>query len=63
MTNKQIQARVKGAWKNRELRRSQVDPVTGNTNLYYEGVDPVSGSKIGIWFDSATKMVTTAFPK
>ena len=63
LTNKQIKSMVKGAWKNRELRRSQFDPESGATRLLYEGIDPVSGSKIGMWFDSATQIVTTAFPK
>ncbi len=61
LTTRQIQARVKAAWKNRELRRSQTDS-DGITRLLYEGVDPKSGSKVQMWFNANTQIVETAFP-
>lgn len=63
LTDKQIMARVKGGWKNRELRRSQTDPVTGETRLYYEGIDEGSGTTVGFWFNSRTGIVESAFPR
>ena len=44
LTDKQIQARVQGAWTNRELLKSQVGP-DGATRMLYSGLDEVSGQK------------------
>jgi hypothetical protein len=63
LTNKQIKARVMGAWKNRELRRTRKDPVTGNTQMFYEGIDGKSGQKVGFWFNAKTQVVESAFPR
>ena len=63
LTESQIRARVKGGWNNRELRRSQTDPQTGETRLFYEGVDEKSGTIVGFWFNSKTQIVESAFPR
>ncbi len=63
LTKSQIRARVKGGWKNRELRRSQTDPVTGETRLLYEGLDEGSGTFVRFWFNAKTGIVEAAFPK
>ncbi len=66
LTDKQIKARVKAAWKNRELRESQfsVNKITGREEqrMFYEGIDPKSGARIGIWFNTGTRLVETAYP-
>jgi len=66
LTDRQIKARVKGGWKNRELRKTQTsfNKTTGKEEIrhYYEGVDPKSGQTLGIYFNRTTQIVETAFP-
>ena len=61
LNESQIMARVKGAWKDRELVGSQTDPY-GVLKAKYRGVDPGSGSTLEFWFDVASKTVDTAYP-
>lgn len=61
LTDKQIQARVQGAWANRELLKSQVDP-DGVKRMLYSGIDEVSGQRVEMWFNTITKIVETAYP-
>ena len=61
LTEKQIQARVQAAWKNRRAIRRQLDP-DGVTRIRYHGVDPVSGQIIEMWQNQATGIVETAYP-
>jgi len=63
LSRRQIQARVKGGWKNRELMKSRVDKKTGETILHYDGFDPVSGTTVSFRFNPKTQRVITAFPK
>jgi hypothetical protein len=62
LTNKQIQSRVKGGWKNREIKKSLRDTETGETTLIYEGFDPVSGTRVGFKFNPTTRIVFSAYP-
>jgi RHS repeat-associated protein len=62
MTETQIKASVKEAWKNRTRVRTQVDPATGETRVLYRGSDAWSGYTIEMWFNQNTKIVETAYP-
>jgi hypothetical protein len=61
MTDNQIQVRVKGAWENRELIKTQTDR-DGIKRMLYSGIDKVSGERVEMWFNSTTKIVETAYP-
>lgn len=65
MTESQIKAAVKEAWKNRELVKSQEDTsqVTEVTRQKYRGFDPVSGYTIVMYFNTDTCIVETAYPE
>ncbi len=56
LTKEQIQAHVKAAWAAREKIATQ------GTRIRYQGVDPVSGQRIEMWFNTATKTLETAYP-
>lgn len=61
LTREQIRARAQAAWDNRGRVQTQVGP-DNVTRIYYEGVDPVSGQRVGFWFNDATRTVESAFP-
>ena len=61
MFDNQIMARVKAAWKNRELLSRQVDP-DGITRLKFRGVDPTSNQTVEMWLNLTTKTVESAYP-
>ncbi len=66
LTDAKIKSRVKAAWKNRELRKTQtsISKITGKeeVRMYYEGIDPKSDQKVGMYFNRITQTVETAFP-
>jgi hypothetical protein len=63
LTKEQIKARVQAAWANRKLMETQVDYGSGITRMRYQGVDPVSGQTIEMWFNRNTRIVETAYPQ
>ncbi|AJQ96670.1 RHS repeat/hint domain-containing protein [Gynuella sunshinyii] len=68
LTASQIKARVKGAWKNRELVRTQVGTydkygVKQADRLIYDGIDPKSGQTVRMWFNPETGIVESAAPR
>jgi hypothetical protein len=58
----QIMARVKSAWRYRELVQTQVGGATGIIQQRYRGVDPLSGQVIEFWFNKTTGVVRSAYP-
>lgn len=61
LTQGQIKARVRSAWRRRSLRKSQ-RTVSGVERLFYRGVDPKSGEVVMFWYNVKTKIVETAYP-
>jgi len=62
MSESQIKAAVLTAWKNRELLKSQDNPLANLKRLKYQGLDAVSGYLIEFWFNTETCEVETAYP-
>ena len=62
LSQEQIKARVRAAWKARKRMETQVDPA-GVTRVRYRGTDPVSGQTVEMWQNEATGIVETAYPK
>jgi len=60
LTAEQIKLRVQAAWK----VRKKVETVMRDsvTRIKYQGVDPVSGQRIGFWFNAVTQIVESAWP-
>jgi hypothetical protein len=62
LTSRQIKARVRSAWRNRERVAAQTDPRTGVTRVKYRGIDRASGQVIEMWANETTGTVETAYP-
>jgi hypothetical protein len=62
LTAEQIKARVRNAWKNRKLIKTQYNVAKDTTRQLYRGVDSVSGQTIEMWFDKTAGIVETAYP-
>ena len=62
MTEEQIRASVKEAWRNRDRVRIQVNPATDETRIRYRGQDARAGYTVEIWYIQHTGIVETAYP-
>lgn len=62
LTEAQIKARVRAAWRKRSRIKSQQTHL-GVERLQYRGTDAKSGAIIRFWYNVKTKTATTAFPE
>jgi Pretoxin HINT domain len=62
LSEEQIRARVRAAWGERQLLETQTDFATGVVRQKYQGIDPVSGQVVEMWFNKTTGVVETAYP-
>jgi hypothetical protein len=61
LTEAQIRARVKAAWRKRKRIRSQVD-LLGIERVLYRGTATRDREVIEFWYNQETKTVETAYP-
>jgi len=62
LTEAQIKARVKAAWRKRKRIRSQSGPL-GVERILYSGTDLQSHQVIQFWYNVRTQIVETAYPR
>ena len=61
LTEDQIKARVRAAWRVRERLRSQ-SGLSGVERVLYQGTDPRSRQVAQFWYNVGTRIVETAYP-
>ena len=65
LTDKQIKARVRSAWKHRKKIKTRIEP-DGKKTVKYRGTDPKSGQIIEMYLEqnpsNRSRTVTTAYP-
>lgn len=61
LTEVQIRARVKAAWRKRKRIKSQIDPL-GVERILYRGTATRNHEVVEFWYNMNTRTVETAYP-